>query len=485
MIRKALIPAAGQGMRAYPKTRWIPKPLLEVGGRSLIERNLRILRRELGVEEAVIIAGHLGDQLREALGDGRQLGLKIQWVDCPEPSIGLAQGMLLAEPQFDEPFVMMLADELYLHGNHGELTVPERDFLAVCAVRHTPDKRLIEKNYSVQIEADRIVDLVEKPSQPTSHWLGCGTYLFSQQIFDRIREASPSPRSGKVELMEVIGAAARAGAPVHAFLLGGEYINVNSVEDYNTANYLARSLAFEETRVSVVVPTYQEEASIASVVRDFVAHPRVDEVLVVDNSSTDETVARAADAGARVEVVERQGYGDTIAWGLDHAVGDLLLVVEADHSFRAKDVGKLLEYLKDADMVIGTRTTREMVEQGTNMIGMVRWANVVVGKLIELLWWRSGARYTDVGCTYRGIWKDVWLQMRERVHGVGPEFSPEMMIEVLRARKRVIEVPVSYYPRTGGESKHSKSLRHLTRTALRMLRLILSRRLGLDPRPHS
>lgn len=483
MIRRALIPAGGEGMRAYPKTRWIPKPLLEVGGRSLIERNLHILRRELGVEEVVIITGHLGDQVREALGDGRQFGLKIRWLDCSEPSTGLAQGMLLAQPLLGEPFVMILADELYLNSNHDQLTAPEQDFLAVCGVLHTLDKRLIEKNYSVKIEADRIVDLIEKPSQPTTPWMGCGTFLFSPQIFDRIRAAEPSSRSGQVELMDVIGAAARAGEPVHAFLLEGEYVNVNSAEDYNTANYIARSLAFAETRVSVVIPTYQEEASIAAVVRDFAAHPRIDEVLVVDNSSSDETVARAAAAGARVEVVEREGYGDTIAWGLDHAVGELMLVVEADHSFRAKDVGKLLEYLKDADMVIGTRTTRQMVEQGTNMIGMVRWANVVFGKLVEVLWWRSGARYTDVGCTYRGIWKEVWVQMRERVHGVGPEFSPEMMIEVLRARKRVIEVPVSYYPRTGGESKHSKSLRHLTRTALRMLRLILSRRLGIDPRP--
>jgi hypothetical protein len=133
-------------------------------------------------------------------------------------------------------------------------------------------------------------------------------------------------------------------------------------------------------------------------------------------------------------------------------------------------------YLKDADMVVGTRTTRELIEQGTNMRGLVRWANVFVGKLVEALWWAQQPRFTDVGCTFRGIWKDAWLRIRDRVHGVGPEFSPEMMIEVLRARRRVIEIPVSYYRREVGVSKHSKDFWKLTRTALRMLRTIFAKR---------
>ena len=86
---------------------------------------------------------------------------------------------------------------------------------------------------------------------------------------------------------------------------------------------------------------------------------------------------------------------------MDAATGDILVLVEADGTFRAKDLGKLLEFLKDADMVIGTRTTRQMIEQGANMDGLLRWGNVVVGKLVEALWWRMEPRFTDVGCTYR------------------------------------------------------------------------------------
>ena len=138
-----------------------------------------------------------------------------------------------------------------------------------------------------------------------------------------------------------------------------------------------------------------------------------------------------------------------------------------------------MEYLKDCDMVIGTRTTRELIEQGANMTGLLRLGNIAVGKLVELLWWSREPRFTDVGCTYRALWKEAWQKIRDQVTGVGPEFSPEMMIEILRSRQRVIEIPVSYHLRISGESKHSKGLLGNARTATRMLRLIFAKRFPL------
>jgi len=472
----ALIPAAGEGVRAYPKTGWMPKPLLPVAGRTLIERNIELLRDALSIRDIVVITGHLGQQIREHCGDGSRFGVRLRYVDCPDPGIGLARGMLLAEPLLDRTFVTVLGDELYLETNHHELRAPGAGNLAVCAITRHLDKRAIQKNYSVELDGHRITAIVEKPEEVHGSWLGCGTYVLTPEIFERIRGAPSSPRSGRVELMDVIGREAREGR-VEAFELSGQYMNVNSIEDYNEGNYLARSLGFESRRVSVVIPTRNEEETIEAVARDFASAPQVDEVLVVDNASGDRTVERARAGGARVEQVSLVGYGDTIAWGLDHAQGEILIVTEADHSFRARDLGKLLEYAKDADLVMGTRTTREMVEQGTNMVGIVRWANVLVGQLVEVAWWSQQPRFTDVGCTYRAIWRDTWQTIRRNVHATGPEFAPEVMIEVLRARRRVVEIPVSYFPRAGGESKHSKNFRHLSRTALRMLLLIFSRRL--------
>ena len=117
-----------------------------------------------------------------------------------------------------------------------------------------------------------------------------------------------------------------------------------------------------------------------------------------------------------------------------------------------------------------------MIEQGANMEGLLRVGNVFAGKLIEALWWGQEPRFTDVGCTYRAIWKDAYLKIRDRLQGIGPEFSPEMMIEILRARKRIVEIPVSYYKRTAGVSKHSANYLKVSRTALKMLKLVLAKR---------
>src|SRR5262249_18332742 len=118
---------------------------------------------------------------------------------------------------------------------------------------------------------------------------------------------------------------------------------------------------FRNWKVSVVVPAYNEEATIGEVVADFRGSPFPDEVLVVDHNCKDRTAAVAADRGARVLKESAPGYGSALRAGLDAAAGDILVLVEADGSFKAKDLEKLLVYLPDCAMVQGTRTTRQMV----------------------------------------------------------------------------------------------------------------------------
>ena len=471
---KALIPAAGRGLRAWPKASALPKVLLEIDGKPVLQRNIEILRDCLGIRDITIIVGYLQEQIRRFFGGGSELGVSIRYVDCKNPDIGLARGMLLSRDQFREPFVTILGDELYLGSNHRRLLddLPP-DFDAVCGLLRTGDLHQIKRNYSVRVEEGRITRLVEKPEKIENGLLGCGTYVFSPRIFDAIETTPPSVRSGRVELTDAIGRLER----VYPFLLEGRYFNINTIDDFNYANFVVRQAGFQSRCVSVVIPAYNEEQSIGYTVRDF--QGLVHEIFVVDNSSTDRTAEVARAAGARVETVHLIGYGDTIRYGLDHATGDILVVVEADLSFRARDLGKMLEYLKDADMVVGTRTTRELVEQGTNMRGPVRWGNVIVAKFVELLWWSLEPRFTDVGCTYRALWKETYQAIRPLLRGVGPELSPEMMVAALEVRKRIIEVPVSYHRRIGGESKHSANYYRIGRTATRMLRAILSHRFGL------
>lgn len=476
MITRALIPAAGRGVRAYPRTTRVPKVLLEIGGVPLVERNIALVRDALGVRDFTVIVGYMGAEVRARLGDGSRLGVRIRYVECDDVDAGLAQGLMLTKDEFREPFITVLGDEVYLDTNHAELAdALGAPFSAICGVTNTTEPHLIRRNYSVRVEDGKVTDLVEKPESVSNDLLGLGTYVFTPEIFEAIEATPPSSRSGRVELTDAIGLLTRRSPGVRPFFVTGQYYNVNTVDDHNYANYLARTARFDEYTRSVVIPAFNEEASIGTVVHDFL--PWVDEVFVVDNSSGDGTAAAAAVAGARVETVRLGGYGDTIRYGLDHASGDILVVVEADCSFRARDLGKMLEYLKDADMVVGTRTTREMVEQGTNMRGPVRWGNVIVAKLVEVMWWGRQPRFTDVGCTYRALWREAYEKLRPLLKSVGPELSPEMMIAALQAHLRVIEVPVSYHRRLGGESKHSADYLHISRTALRMLRTIFRKRL--------
>jgi hypothetical protein len=388
---------------------------------------------------------------------------------------------MLARPYFDEPFITVLGDELYLNSNHGELAaLAGEPFDAICAVHPQGDAEQIRRNYSLQLRDGLIEALVEKPTVVENRMLGCGTYVFTPKIFEAIELTPPSPRSGRVELTDAINLLALKESAVRPFWLAGTYFNINSVDEYNYANYVVRAARLPTCKVSVVIPAYNEEESIEYVVRDFLEH--VDEVFVVDNSSRDNTAAVARAAGARVETVQLGGYGDTIRYGLDHAAGEILVITEADFSFRARDLGKMLEYLKDADMVVGTRTTRQLVEQGTNMRGPVRIGNIVVAKLLEVMWWGRVARFTDVGCTFRALWRDSYNRMCPVLEGVGPELSPEMMVAALMTRQRVIEVPVSYHRRVAGESKHSANYLKISRTALRMLKGIARKRLGIMPK---
>lgn len=149
------------------------------------------------------------------------------------------------------------------------------------------------------------------------------------------------------------------------------------------------------------------------------------------------------------------------------------MLTEANYSFHRRDVSKLLAYLPEADMVIGTRTTRQLIEQGSNMRGIVRLGNVILAKFLEFLWLSRDCRFTDVGCTFRALWRTSFDDIRQNLVSRGPEFSAEMMIGLLEARERIIEIPVSYHSRSYSMYRKYQNVS----TFWRMARLLVARRL--------
>jgi glycosyltransferase involved in cell wall biosynthesis len=227
-------------------------------------------------------------------------------------------------------------------------------------------------------------------------------------------------------------------------------------------------------RVSVVFPAYNEEVGIAAAVTDFGSLEAVDEVLVVDNNSRDRTSEEAERAGARVVKESRQGYGNALRRGLAEAQGEYVVLAEPDGTFMAKDVLKLLAYADDFDLVLGTRTTRELIWHGANMGWQLRWGNWAVAKLLQVLF--DGPSLSDCGCTLRLIRRPAVERLLPRLTVGGSHFLPEMVCLALLQGQRMVEVPVNYRDRVG-ESKITGSMSTALRVGARMVGVILRYRL--------
>jgi len=230
---------------------------------------------------------------------------------------------------------------------------------------------------------------------------------------------------------------------------------------------------YKEKKVSVVMPAYNEEEYMAIAIRDFGSIPEVDEIIVVNNNSTDNTKELALEAGAIVVDEPKQGYGYACQRALGEASGDLIILVEPDGTFSAHDIEKFLAYSNDFDFVIGSRTSKEMIHEGANMGKFLKWGNWALAKMIEVLF--NGPSLTDVGCTYRLIKRDALEKIKDKFTVGGSHFSPEMMILAIKSRIPMIEIPVNYKERKGS-SKITGRKWAAFKLGLRMIKLILSYR---------
>jgi len=177
----------------------------------------------------------------------------------------------------------------------------------------------------------------------------------------------------------------------------------------------------------------------------------VQQIIVVDNGSSDSTAEVARMAGAQVVAEPRRGYGFACAAGVAAADGEVLVFMDGDGSFVPADLPALLgPVLQDeADLVLGSR----LQGQDVTMPAHQRLGNLL---FVWVLRWRFGLQLTDLG-PFRAVRRDLLtaLGMRERTHG----WPLEMIMKTARQGKRVVEVPVTYRPRHAGLSKVGGTLR--------------------------
>jgi glycosyltransferase involved in cell wall biosynthesis len=214
--------------------------------------------------------------------------------------------------------------------------------------------------------------------------------------------------------------------------------------------------------VAVVIPTFNEVESIGGVVAAL-PHDIAGRIIVVDGGSSDGTAEAARRAGAEVIAVGR-GYGRACLAGAQAAdPGAIIVFMDGDGADDPAAIAEMVAAIASGryDFVIGSRA-RGKREPGS-MSGHQIFAGHLAGALIALLY---GVRFTDM-CAYRAIRRDALLAlgMRELTYG----WNLEMQMRAARAGLRILELPVAYRRRTGGQSKVAGNWRGSIKASLHII----------------
>jgi glycosyltransferase involved in cell wall biosynthesis len=183
------------------------------------------------------------------------------------------------------------------------------------------------------------------------------------------------------------------------------------------------------------------------VINAFEATGIPDEILVVNNNAEPGTSEEVSATSARELFEPVQGYGAAIRRGIAQSTADLICICEADGTFDASDISRLLQYANEFDFVYGSRTLRDLIWGGANMGRFLRWGNWGVAKLMELAFGTS--HLSDVGCTMRVVSGQAARFLLPHYTITAGSFGAEMMLLSVVGEWRVIQLPVNFRARRG------------------------------------
>ena len=227
-VTKAVLLAAGKGTRMRELTNELPKPMLAVNGRPILQHIVEGLAAA-GVTHFLIVVGYRAEVVREFFGDGSAFGVRVEYVtqtvqDGTGRVVELARDFAGADA-----FVLSYGDILVSPENYVRLVAPG-SAEALVSVKHNPGE--IAKGGAVFVnERFELTDLREKPQpgEPTSPWYNAGVYTFRPSIFEFTARLEKSPR-GEYELTDAIRTLAQSGRLVQVVELTGTWADVRDPE---------------------------------------------------------------------------------------------------------------------------------------------------------------------------------------------------------------------------------------------------------------
>jgi glycosyltransferase involved in cell wall biosynthesis len=198
-------------------------------------------------------------------------------------------------------------------------------------------------------------------------------------------------------------------------------------------------------KTAVIIPAFNEEKSIGKVIEEIPGN-LIDEVIVVNNNSTDDTASVAEKAGATVLYESFQGYGAACLKGIEYCRDksfDVIIFMDGDFSDYPEEMELLLNKIieENYDFVLGSRVMGKR-EKGA-LPPQSRIGSIIAGFLMNLFW---NYKFTDLG-PFRAIKYDklIELKMNDKWYG----WTVEMQIKAAKKKYKTIEIPVSYRKRIG------------------------------------
>jgi dTDP-glucose pyrophosphorylase len=227
-VKKAVLLAAGRGTRMRELTQELPKPMLQVRGKPVLQHIIEGLR-DAGLTDFQIIVGWQAEVVRNFFGDGSALGVRVQYTtqvvqDGTGKIVELAREFV-----GPDPFVLSYGDILIAPDNYPRICAALTGAEAVVSVKRNED---VSQGGAVFVnEKFELIDLREKPKagEPTSPWYNAGIYAFRSSIFDYVARLERSPR-GEYELTDAVRNLALAGNKVQALELTGDWADVRDPE---------------------------------------------------------------------------------------------------------------------------------------------------------------------------------------------------------------------------------------------------------------
>ncbi|KAA0240882.1 nucleotidyltransferase family protein [bacterium] len=233
---KALILAAGRGTRLGALTQSCPKPMLDLGGRPILEHIVSGIRDHAGIREFAVVTGYLAERITAHFGDGARLGVRIHFRHQPRQD-GTGSAVHLARDLLgDAPFLLTWGDIVVSTPNYGGI---------VAAFQRAKCDAMLGLNWvedpaagaAVYLgNASRVTRIVEKPPPGTSstRWNNAGFGVLGPAIWAEIERLAPSPR-GEYELPRAIAALVASGANVRAVPVEGPWFDVGTPDDLAAA----------------------------------------------------------------------------------------------------------------------------------------------------------------------------------------------------------------------------------------------------------